>query len=241
MRNQTMAWAGLGAALAIFATPVRADEKGERLLREACRKLNEAQSMTATLTRSYEGEGVNKKLVVKGLVSAMKPNLLLVRITRQTEGEKSETVYAATGKDYVTYNSFDKSYSKNKLDANPTEFSGEWEAEIDAFFGGEKLLAKGTADYAGMDKVGDAPCNVVKMKIKATNKEPERVITYFIGQKDRLIHKTSWILRDAETDMEFTEANTMTDINLKAIKKADDFQYTPPRDAKPKAPDRDVI
>ena len=240
-----MAWSGLGiVALTVLAAPGRADEKGERILREAFKKINEAPSMTATLTRTFEGEGVNKKVISKGMVSAMKPNLLLVRITTQAEGtdksDKSEAVFAATGKDYITYSSESKIYRKDKLEASPTEFNGEWEGEIDAFFGGEKLLAKGTANYTGLDKIGDAPCNIVKMTIPAKGETQERVITYFVGMKDHLIHKTSFIVHPAD-GVDWTQSNLLTDINLKAAKKTEDFQYTPPKDAKPEAPKRDII
>ncbi len=252
MVRQTTAWGALGiAALTAFSAPVRADEKGERILREALKKINDAQSMTATLTRAFEGENISGKVLSKGTISAMKPNLLLVRITTQVGGaEKTEDVYAATGKKYLSYHSKAKQYRADKLDAAPTEFSGEWEAEIDAFFGGEKLLAKGTANYSGMDKVGDFPCNIVKMTVRAKDQEPERIITYFVGQKDHLIHKTSFLVRiaqklDEDGDVveggEYTQSNILTDINLKAAKKAEDFQYTPPADAKPEAPKRDFI
>ena len=239
MKKHFIAGSGFAiAALIGLATPVRADEKGERILREAFKKINESQSMTATLTRAFEGENISGKVISKGTIAAMKPNLLLVRITTQIEGaSKDEDVYAATGKDYINYHSGKKQYSATKLEANPTEFSGEWEGEIDAFFGGEKLLAKGTADYTGLDKVGDAPCSIVKMTIKAKGQDPERVITYFVGQKDHLIHKTSFVVRTLE-GAEWTQSNLLTDINLKAAKKADDFQYAPPKDASPK---REII
>ena len=245
MQKITMAWSGLGiAALTLFAAPGRADEKGERILREAFKKINESQAMTATLTQTLDGENVNKKVITKGAISAMKPNLLLVRITTQVDGsekpDKSEVVFAATGKDYITYNSQSKIYRKDKLEANPTEFNGEWEGEIDAFFGGEKLLAKGTANYAGLEKVGEAPCNIVKMTIPAKGEDAERVITYFVGMKDHLIHKTSFIVHPAD-GVDWTQSNLLTDINLKAAKKAEDFQYSPPKDAKPEAPKRELI
>lgn len=249
MNRQTRAGSGFGfgvATLAVFAAPVRADEKGERILGEAFKKINEAQSMTATLTQIVEGEGISKRVIAKGTVSAMKPNLLMVRVTTQIEGsEKSEAVYAATGKDYVWYDSAEKDeneeelYHKDKLAVNPTDFPGPWEGEIDAFFGGEKLLAKGKADYSGMDKVGDAACNIVKMTLPAKDKTAERVITYFVGQKDHLIHKTSWLI--SNQGAEITESNLLTDINFKATKKVEDFQYTPPKGVKLKAPPREII
>lgn len=237
-----MAWSGLGiAALTVFAAPTRADEKGERILREAFKKINESQSMTANITRLREGDGVDKKESIKGTVAAMKPNLLLVRVVTQSgNAEKSEIVFAATGKDYIIYNSELKMYHKDKLETAPTEFAGTWEGEIDSFFGGEKLLEKGQADYTGMDKVGEFVCNIVKMTIKAKDKDPERVITYFVGQRDHLIHKTTYPVLSREGD-EWTESNVLTDINLKAAKKVDDFRYTPPKDAKPEAPQRDII
>ena len=81
----------------------------------------------------------------------------------------------------------------------------------------------------------------MKMTIKAKGKDPERIITYFVGIKDHLIHKTSFTVHITEgpnAGVQWTQSNILTDINLKANKKAEDFQYTPPKDAKQ---ERDLI
>ena len=234
-----------GFSLLVLGTAsasVRADEKGERILREAYKTLNAAQTMTAKITVTGQPEDGRMIVLEKGEVMASKPNLLMVRLTRQTEKGPSKIaeIYAATGKDYFTYNGADNSYLKRKLEDKPTDFPGAWEGEIDSFFGGEKNMDKGTADYSGMEKVGDMDCNVIKTKLKPVGAAPERVITYYVGQKDHLIHRTSWV-EQAQDGESVVVANTLTDINLKADKKPEDFQYEPPKDAKIVKPKRDII
>ena len=243
MKTQQIFLFGVGLiALGTASVPVRADEKGERILREAYKTLSAAQTMTAKITVTGQREDDKMIVIEKGEVMAAKPNLLMVRLTRQTEKGPGKIVdiYAATGKDYFTYSTSTNSYSRRKLEDKPTDFPGAWEGEIDSFFGGEKNLDKGTADYSGMEKVGDVDCNVVKAKLKPVGQAPERVITYYIGQKDHLIHRTAWVEQTQDGES-VVVANTLTDINLKADKKPEDFQYEPPKDAKIIKPKRDII
>ena len=64
----------------------------------------------------------------------MKPNLLRVELR---PGNGPGVIFAADGKNYYTYQEANKRYTKDALPASPTEFQGQWEGEIDAFFGDE--------------------------------------------------------------------------------------------------------
>jgi L-ectoine synthase len=80
----------------------------------------------------------------KGKVAAMKPNYLKVAM----EGNGSPSFFA-DGTDYYMVG-MGRS-AKMPLEKKPTELQGVWEGEIDAFFGGEKLVEKVTTMYAGKE------------------------------------------------------------------------------------------
>ncbi len=225
----------LAIAAAALTSTAHADAKGEAILRAAFKKLGDAKAMTAAFTRSFQAQEGGKALTYPGTIAALKPNYLTVKISGQSpDGARIEQVFAATGKDYYTFANPDgqgeSTYQVEPNAPNPTEFAGEWEAEVDAFFGGEKNLSKGTPEYSGTEKIGKVTCDLIKMKLKPTANNPERVITYAVGQKDKLIYRSSWLLQTRGTTI--VQSNTLSDINLKADKKPEDFAYTPPKDSK---------
>ena len=225
----------------VSVTVAHADAKGETILRAAFKKLKDANAMTATLVQSTKFEGLDRPIERKVTVSALKPNYLIVRMTgTDPDGQSFETVNAATGKEYITYSSRADGNDGKPLynvvaeKPNPTDFGGAWEAEVDAFFGGEALLAKGTPEFSKVEKVGKVSCDVIKMNLKAVDGNPARTITYFVGQKDKTIYRSSWVVEQEAQGQIFKgeQSNILTDINLKAEKKPADFNYTPPTNAK---------
>jgi outer membrane lipoprotein-sorting protein len=232
----------LGGAFALTALSLasaRADEKGEKILREAFKKLGESKAMTALLSCKIEVEGLPDPIAFKGTVAAMKPNLLRVELKGEVSppggGEKRmlEFVYAADGKNYYSFSNANNTYTKAKLDPKPTEFLGQWEGEIDAFFGGEDNVKKVKATYAGSEKVGTVQCEVVKADQEIKDQDGEtvkRTITYYIGKNDSLIHQAKFGAGPQN------QTNNMTNIKLDAKKEKEDFTYTPPKDAKEMTP-----
>ncbi|MCS6775618.1 MAG: hypothetical protein RMJ43_00710 [Chloroherpetonaceae bacterium] len=216
------------------SAPGRADAKGERLLREAFRKLGGARAMTALITARIEIEGLQEAILLKGTVAALKPNYLRVELRGDLPSRGPiEFIYVADGKHYYSFSSLENAYTKVRLDPNPTEFLGQWEGEIDAFFGGEKNAAKVKATYAGSERVGNRMCEVVRadMEVKGPDGAPlKRTITYYIGKNDLLIHQAKFSVGEQ------TQTNQLTNIRLDAKKEKEDFVYVPPRDAREKTP-----
>jgi len=218
-------------------TPIaRADAKGETILRAAFKKLGESKSMTATLVQIIESKALRTPVQLQGTLAAMKPNYLAIRLTAPLpDGQAGGSVYAATGKEYFTYvypnDEGTNTYHVEQDKANPTEFAGVWEAEVDAFFGGEKLLEKGTPEFSKVEKVGKISYDVVLMKMKPVGGNPVRTLTYYVGQKDKLIHRASYDTL-ITGNISGIQTNVLTDINLNAEKKPSDFAYTPPKESR---------
>lgn len=238
LRRTLALMSSVTALTAVMVTGACADEKGDKILREAFKKLGDSKAMTALITAKIEIEGLPEPLVFKGTVAAMKPNLLRVELKGEVPspggGEKRtmEFVYAADGKNYYSFpapNNLPNTYTRVKLLPKPTEFLGQWEGEVDAFFGGEKNADKVKATYAGSEKVGTIQCEVVKTVMKGPDGEP-RTITYYIGKNDLLIHQAKFGAGEQN------QTNNLTNINLDAKKEKEDFVYTPPKDAKEVAP-----
>lgn len=227
----------LGGAIALTTLSLSSalgDEKGEKILREAFKKLGEARAMTALMSTKIEVEGLDEPITFKGTVAALKPNYMRVEMKGEVPMRGPiEFIYVADGKNYYSYNSAANAYTKAKLDPKPTEFLGQWEGEIDAFFGGEKNVNKVKATYAGTDKVGSVQCEVVKADMETPGPDGEmikRTITYYIGKNDALIHQAKF------SSGPQTQTNNLTNIKLDAKKEKADFNYTPPKDAKELTP-----
>lgn len=220
--------------LVVAGAPACADVRGERLLREAFRKLGAARAMTALITARIEIEGLQEAILLKGTVAALKPNYLRVELRGDLPARGPiEFIYVADGKHYYSFSSLENAYTKTRLDPNPTEFLGQWEGEIDAFFGGEKNAAKVKATYAGSERVGNRVCEVVRadMEVKGPDGAPmKRTITYYIGKNDLLIHQAKF------SAGEQTQTNQLSNIRLDAKKEKEDFVYVPPRGAREKTP-----
>jgi outer membrane lipoprotein-sorting protein len=209
---------GAAACLAVLGL-ASADEKGEAALRAAFRTLHGAKTYTANAAITINQPGQAKPINLKGTIAAMKPNLLRVEL-KQASGPG--VVFAADGKNYYTYIEAAKQYVKQDLDAAPKEFQGEWEGEVDAFFGGESLLSKGDASYAGTEKVGGVDCD----QVKVTPKGPGATVVYSIGKSDHLIRKS--VISVTQQGRTVTQTSLLTDIKLDGAKKASDFAFTPP-------------
>lgn len=223
------------------ASQVRADAKGEQILREALVKLNAAQAMTAKLVHSTVAADQPFKITLNGTISAMKPNFVRVRIAGEAPNRvKVERVYASTGTEYVRYVAENNTYTKERLEPKPKEFSGEWEAELDGFFGGAELLKRGTPVYKGTEKVGTVLCDVVLFNAAPRDGAGARTMTYYIGRADRLIYRASYPL-PTPNGVRLTQTNTLSDINLSAKLSAKDFAYSPPSGAKPQRKAREII
>lgn len=233
----------VGSILMAFgsASLAVADAKGEKIMREALVKLNSAQAMTAKFTQTTVAPDQPFKLTLNGTIAVMKANYIRVRITGETpDHKKIERVYASNGAEYITYFGENSTYRKDRLDPKPQEFSGEWEAEVDGFFGGVDLLKRGIPVYKGVDKVGSVPCDVITFNATPRDGVAARVMTYYIGQKDHLFYRASYPV-PSTNNVRLTQTNTLSDINLSAKLSVKDFAYTPPSGAKPLRRPREVI
>lgn len=211
------------AALLLAAVPGQTDARGEEILRNAMKKLHAAETYSAelTFTSSRPGQAGSKS---QGTLLAMKPNLLRVEIKAPAEAGGS-VLFAADGKHYNIYIGRANQYLREDLDPAPTEFRGQWEAEVDAFFGGDRGLPKSGASHTGTARVAGVECDLVKI-------EPAkgRSTIYAVGKADGLIHQTRIVISTPQGDAVMT--NTLTNIKLNAPRKPAEFAFTPPAGAR---------
>ena len=194
---------------------VFADAKGDEILRAAFKKLHEAKTMTFDLVTETKISQLPDPLSWKGKVAAMKPNYL--KVAMAGEGAPS---FVADGKDY--YISAGGQSAKMPLEKMPLEMQGIWEGELDAFYGGEKLVEKVTTMYAGAEKIEELDCDLVKVDMKM----PDRVVVYAIGRTDRLIHRAVLIVT-GPNGQTVTQTNTLSNIKFNVEKTAADFEFKP--------------
>ncbi len=212
-----------------------ADEKGDKILRKAFGKLFAAKAMTADITKTISGEGLPAEgIILKGTVAALKPNYLRFEIKGDLPGGAVSFAFVSDGKNYFSYSSSTKQYTKDKVALTPTEFAGMWEGEIDAFYGGEKNALKVKTDYTGEELYNKIPCDLVKAESKGPG-NITRTITYTIGKKDSLIYRA--VFPEGNPDeSSISHTNVLTNIKLTAAKTPADFSYTPPAGAKLRKP-----
>jgi outer membrane lipoprotein-sorting protein len=194
--------------------------------------------MTAQFTHVTSGPSLPFKLTLKGTVAALKPNYLKVIITGDVPGQgKVERRYVSNGKEYYTYSNPPNAYRKDTIAPKPDEFLGEWEGEIDAFFGGEANAVKGQVQFVKTEKVDGVLCDVVKMTLAPRDGAPARTLTYTIGQADKLIHRASYPIPTTDGG-NISQINTISTVNLSAKLSPKDFLFTPPKDSKQSVPQR---
>jgi outer membrane lipoprotein-sorting protein len=220
MSHRGFYWAAALAAGLAVCGQLSADEKGEKVLGEAFKKLHDAKSLEARMTARMPGPA-GQSVRLKGTIALMKPNLLRVELTSEEFG--ATLLFVADGEDYYRVTP-QGGTQKDDLDAEPNAFLGVWEGEIDAFFGGEKNLATMNVTWLGSSKVGTTECE----KIRAEPKEGVMASTveYFVGTADRLIYKAVITVPGAEQDGT-SQINVLSDIKLDVEKKKEDFKYEP--------------
>jgi outer membrane lipoprotein-sorting protein len=227
-RRRNLLLGGLVGLASFAALPAQADEKGEKILREAFRKLHKAQSLTADLITERVMTG-QPTIPGKGTIVLKKPNFLYVTLSRQVNSRTQKQTYVSDGTNYFNYADGSKTYMRQPAAKNPTEFTGDWEGEVDAFFGGEASADKFNADFAGTETLEGIPCDLIRITWKQVG--GNRVLTYAIGQKDRLIHRTSWTAKVNES-VNLTQTNRLKNIKLNGALATSAFAFVPPKDAK---------
>lgn len=209
--------------LALWCIPLPADEKGEAVLREAFKKLHAARSFTSSITQTLNVPG-QEPLIYKGTIAALKPNFLRVELAGP-----EQILYVSDGKSYYTYQGGANEYMRMQVAPAPTEFMGQWEGEIDGFFGGEKNVARATVTYVGVETLGGVECDVVKAEPKPGT--PGAPVTYAIGRDDRVIRRAILSFRVGGA-RQVTQANVLTDLALNPPLKEGHFEFTPPTGAR---------
>jgi outer membrane lipoprotein-sorting protein len=214
---------GSTTALALLSTTSAfADAQGDRILRQAFKTLYDAKSMTARITVELAQPG-GATWRYRGALAAMKSNYLRVDMKMIAPNPNVPIMNYADGKNYFVLVNRGKQYVKSPLPPNPTEFNGMWEGEIDSFFGGEKRADNLKTTYMGTETVNDVTCDIVR----AT--DGDRYYTYFIGQQDHLIYRSTFDVGSKEQPA--TQTNTLSRIKLNVALTAADFKFTPPKDA----------
>jgi outer membrane lipoprotein-sorting protein len=223
MRSLKPHLAAAAAGIALLLVPVAGatDPKADAVLKQAYKTLHAAKSYTANL--SIQAEDAPGGGDLKGTIAAMKPNLLRVEVKLPAGG--GNLIFASDGKHQYVYSPEAKRYQKSPVERNPTAFVGVWEGEVDAFFGGEKLLANTETTYVGSEKVDGVDCDVVRLKPKGQG----ATVAYAVGKKDHLIRRAA--IAVPTDDGARRQTNSLTQIKLNPPKTAADFAFKPPADA----------
>ena len=224
-RHRTLLLCSLIGLTSCAAFSAQADEKGEKILREAFQKLHKAQSLTADIVteRTLTGQPATPG---KGTIALKKPNFLSVTLSMQAKSRAMKQTYVSDGKNFFNYAEGSPNYMRQETAKNPTEFSGDWEGEVDAFFGGAATADKYIADYAGTETLEGVPCDLIRVNWKQEG--GNRVLTYAIAQKDRLIHRTSWTAK-VDEKRTLTQTNRLKNIKLNSPVPAKTFAFVPPK------------
>jgi outer membrane lipoprotein-sorting protein len=222
MNGRSIGIALAAAALGLSAAGARSDAKGEALLRGAMKKLQAARTYSADLVATTTAPG-RPEAKRTGAVLAMKPNYL--RVELKAPAPAGTVSYTADGKSYYSYFERGKTYQRDPLPAAPQELPGQWEGEIDAFFGGDKNVPKSGAELSGEATIDGEPCDLVKVV-----PGEGRSIIYAVGKKDGLIHQTRMLFNTPNGEV--VNTNTLTNIKLNAERKPTEFAFNPPADAK---------
>lgn len=209
---------GAGLLLMLSQAAAPGEPNVDAILRAAMARIHAARTFAAELTVTVNPPG-ELETRLRGSVAAMKPNFLRIEL-----GGTRRLVFAADGKQYATLDG--EVYKVEPLAAAPEGLVGIWEAEIDAFFGGEKVFPKGKVTSAGTDSVDGVDCDVVKVEV-----EGERPMLYAIGRRDGLIHRGTQLLT-AEGGAGFRQVNTLRRIRLGVPFESKAFIFNPPSDAR---------
>jgi outer membrane lipoprotein-sorting protein len=214
---------GLGALIAVLcaasAAQLAADEKGEAVLRAAFKTLYAAKTYTANITT--EAQFPDRAISRPGTLAAMKPNFLRVEFKGT-----SPMLFVSDGKAY--HIQAGERHQKQPVEAAPTAFLGQWEGEIDAFFGGDKSLTGREITLTGTESVGGVECDLVKV----AGSEHNAAVVYAIGKTDHLIRRATLTL-PGPNGTSLTQTNTLTAIKLNVPKTRKDFVFAPPPAAAP--------
>jgi outer membrane lipoprotein-sorting protein len=186
------------------------------------KKLQAARTYSADLAVTSSAPGRPDRTRT-GTIVAMKPNFLHVEV--KAAAPAGTVAYTADGKSYYIYSEAAKIYQRMELEAAPQQMPGEWEGEVDAFFGGDKNLPKSGATDVGDATVDGAACDLIKVV-----PEEGRSVVYAIGKSDHLIHQTKIAFTTPRGEVVTT--NTLTNIRLNADRKATEFAFNPPAGAK---------
>lgn len=215
---------GFGSGGAVAA---HADEKGAALLRNAFSKLHEAQTMTADLTidQKVTGQAIEKS---KGTVTLKKPNYLNVTLSSQEGPRTVKRTFVSDGTNYFIYSEGSKNYTRQPVAGTPTAIPGEWEGEVNAFFGGDALAIKLKADFAGTETIEGTDCNLIR--VNPALETGNRILTYAIGRQDHLIRRTSWTLK-LDDKLVVTHTTTLSNVKLNGPAATSLFAFGPPKDS----------
>lgn len=223
MGNVHFRWLGAVALiLAAVAPPAGADEKGDGLLREALSNLKAAQSLTADISYAVALEGAAQVVpAYKGTISLKKPNLLRAEM-KGTRG----MVYVSDGKNSYNYSEGSKQYFKRPLPDPLTTVAGPWGTEINAFFGGEKLMPPEGAVVAGTEKIGDVECDLVK-----ATQGTQSATVYAIGKADHCIYRTVMTV-NLGNNRKYTRTVALSNLKRDVEIADDTFVFTAPEGMK---------
>jgi len=191
-----------------------ADPRGTAILKQSFATLHAARTYRAKVVRTDQQGRLSSEH--EGVILAMKPNYMKYQL-----GGRMGATFVSDGKSYYIFARGGQFYQKLAVEAHPTEFPGEWEGEIDAFFGGAALVDKVQATYAGATRFAGKPCDLVR----AAMKDPDRTVLYTIGRSDHLIYRAS--LTITQNGRSVTQTNTLSEIKLNGPMRSGEFRFIP--------------
>ncbi|HLK56390.1 MAG TPA: DUF2092 domain-containing protein [Chthonomonadaceae bacterium] len=227
----TTRWGLAGAALSLLmllgASPGRADEKGDALLKEVEKATKAAKTLTAEVSFTETMSGQGQKISATGKVRLMRPNYAYIALDSPVD-----QVLASDGKTSYTLMSKQNQYLKNQVDAQghglgflpPMTMFFDTKGGITSLFGGDASAL--SPKYVGKETVEGKEYEVLRV----TQENPQHVETkLYVGQNKLVTRIHMEVKLGNETaQIEVALKNVKTDTAMKAA----DFAFQLPKGAK---------
>jgi outer membrane lipoprotein-sorting protein len=222
--RRTLLLCGGALLAATAASPSRADDQSDALLKQVETATAATQTLTADLeltqkAKDEAGHDVNQKF--QGAVKLKKPNLARIYVSM---GPGNAQTTASNGK--ALYFTFGNQFMKNTPGAKGENIQAMWAFQVPIFFGaGVKSLGDATTKYLGKETVDGTEYEVISLVPKQME-----------GQQMKLYVSPDKLVTRLVMDVDASGQKMQVGAALKNVKRnvvLDDtaFAYTPPKTA----------
>jgi outer membrane lipoprotein-sorting protein len=207
----------LSAALPLLPSLVRADEKGDTLLKEVQKATKAYKSLTGVVTTTQTFQGSKMSATLK--IQLKRPNLYYAEMS----GFMGSQVFASNGKDAYIYMADQKQYMKMKASPNGAQVNSIISM---AFFDPSlKMFGDKERAYGGNETIEGKTYEVLEVK-------PQEGLTVrFYVSPEKLITRMKYMGK-AGKDQNFEMQEILSSYKLNALIPEKVFAYVPPKTAK---------